>query len=87
MLGDLTRATYTLLYVVEQFDLPGYAPVMCAVQLDTQMTQAVRAERQRYLDDLAQPCAPAGIRFRRGRSSVHSPPWRFSMRRRSRAPI
>ena len=64
-LGDLTRATYTLLHIVEPFVLPGYAPLAQAGQLDAQMTQAALAERQRYLDDLAQ-------RLRAGGRQVHT---------------
>jgi nucleotide-binding universal stress UspA family protein len=64
-LGDLTRAAYTLLHVVELFVLPGYAPLAQAVHLDAQMTQAVQTERQHYLDDLAQ-------RLRAGGRQVHT---------------
>jgi nucleotide-binding universal stress UspA family protein len=53
-LGDLTRAAYTLLHVVEPFVLPGYAPLAQHTHLDTQLTQAALAKGQRYLDDLAQ---------------------------------
>ena len=43
----------------------GYAPLARAVHLDAQVTQAVRAERQHYLDDLAQ-------RLRAGGRQVHT---------------
>jgi nucleotide-binding universal stress UspA family protein len=59
-LGDLTQATYTLLHVLELFVLPGYAPLAQAVHLDAHMTQAVRAERQRYLDDVAERLRASG---------------------------
>jgi nucleotide-binding universal stress UspA family protein len=64
-LGDLTQAAYTLVHVVELFVLPGYAPLAQAVHLDAEMTQTVRDERQRYLDDLAQ-------RLRAGGRQVHT---------------
>jgi nucleotide-binding universal stress UspA family protein len=53
-LGDLTRATYTLLHIVEPLVQPDYALLAPTVQLDTQLTQAALAKGQRYLDDLAQ---------------------------------
>jgi nucleotide-binding universal stress UspA family protein len=59
-LGTLTQATYTLLHVVELFVLPGYAPLAQAVHLDAHMTQAVRTERQRCLDDVAQRLRASG---------------------------
>jgi nucleotide-binding universal stress UspA family protein len=64
-LGDLTRAAYTLLHVVDLLVVPGYAPLAQAVHLDSQMTQALLADRQRYLDNLAQ-------RLRLGRRQIHT---------------
>jgi nucleotide-binding universal stress UspA family protein len=59
-LGDLMRAAYTLLHVVELFVLPGDTPVPHAIHLDAQMTQEIQAERQRYLDNLAQHLRAGG---------------------------
>jgi len=59
-LGDLMQAAYTLLHVVELFVLPSDASSLYALHLDAQMTQAVQAERQRYLDDLAQRLRAGG---------------------------
>jgi nucleotide-binding universal stress UspA family protein len=59
-LGDLMRAAYTLLHVVELFVLPGDTPAPHALHLDAQMIQEIQAERQRYLDDLAQRLRASG---------------------------
>ena len=59
-IGDLTQAAYTLLHVVELFVLPGDTPAPHALHLDAQMTQEIQAERQRYLDDLAQRLRASG---------------------------
>jgi nucleotide-binding universal stress UspA family protein len=59
-LGDLTRATYTLLHIVEPLVLPDYALLAPTVQLDPQLTQAALAKGQRYLDGLAQHLRTGG---------------------------
>ena len=64
-LGDLTRAMYTLLHIVEPLVLPDYALLAPTFQLDPQLTQAALAKGQRYLDDLAQ-------RLRTGGRQVHT---------------
>jgi nucleotide-binding universal stress UspA family protein len=64
-LGDLTRATYTLLHIVEPLVLPDYALLAPTFQLDPQLTQAALAKGQRYLDDLAQ-------RLRTGGRQIHT---------------